>query len=216
MAFLPTGLVKATGSRFTILSIDHPVGFFFEAMYQTGPFWIFIGLAQIAAALLLLVPATATLGAVLFFPICLSIFLITWGVGFAGTVYVTAGMLLASVYLLCWDADRIWSAGAHLLPARERRSLLAGAHWVEWAGWTLGGTAGMALFLSTRGFVPASMRDGLFILGLAAFAAVIVGVVIGYKRSRRQTKPAANQKAPAEGEERGVPTIPWSALRSPS
>ena len=62
MAFFPTGLVKATGQRFTLLPIENPVGFFFEAMYQTGPYWYFIGMVQVAAAVLLLIPATATLG----------------------------------------------------------------------------------------------------------------------------------------------------------
>ena len=99
MAFFPTGLVKLTGQRFTLLGVDTPVGFFFEAMYQTGPYWRFIGLAQITASVLLLIPRTATLGALLFLPIGTSIFLITWGVGFQGTVWVTSGMLLAVVYL---------------------------------------------------------------------------------------------------------------------
>ena len=44
VAFLPSGLQKAMGNRFTILPIDDPVGFFFEAMYRTG----FVG--NIAAA----------------------------------------------------------------------------------------------------------------------------------------------------------------------
>ncbi|MGI9625596.1 MAG: DoxX family protein, partial [Longimicrobiales bacterium] len=59
MAFIPTGLVKATGQRFTTLPVENPVGFFFEAMYQTGPYWFFIGAMQILAGVLLLVPATA-------------------------------------------------------------------------------------------------------------------------------------------------------------
>jgi len=86
------------------------VGFFFEATYQTGPFWYFIGLCQIVAAVFLLIPATATLGAVFLLPIAFSIVLITWGIGFGGTVYVTAAMLLSGIYLICWDADKIYAA----------------------------------------------------------------------------------------------------------
>ena len=63
MAFLPTGLVKATGQRFTLLPVDTPVGFFFEAMYRTGPFWRFIGVVQVASAVMLLIPGTALLDA---------------------------------------------------------------------------------------------------------------------------------------------------------
>ena len=175
MAFLPTGLVKATGQRFTTLPVENPVGFFFEAMYQTGPYWHFIGLMQIAAAILLVIPATATLGAVLFLPIGLSSFLITWGVGFTGTVYVTAGMLLAVVYLVCWDGDRIWAAAATLLGDRETGSLLAGANMVEKTGWAVGGAAGLALFLITRGFLPRPWTGPLLIVGVASLLMVVIG-----------------------------------------
>ncbi len=134
MAFLPTGLVKLTGQRFTLLPVENPVGFFFEAMYQTGLYWNFIGFMQVAAAILLLIPKTATLGAVLFLPVGFSIFLITWGVGFGGTVYVTAGMLLSVIYLVCWDGDRVWAAAFQLMGRRSAPSLLSGAHWLEKAG----------------------------------------------------------------------------------
>jgi hypothetical protein len=178
MAFLPTGLVKATGHRFTTLPVENPVGFFFEAMYRTGPYWNFIGFMQIAAAVCLLIPATATVGAVLFLPIGFSIFLITWGVGFSGTVYVTTGMLLAVLYLVCWDGDRIWAAGMTLFGDRkERRSLLAGATWLERIGWASGGIAGMALFLITRGFLPRAWTGAMLIAGVISFGMVLIGGV---------------------------------------
>lgn len=175
MAFLPTGLVKATGQRFTTLPVETPVGFFFEAMYQTGPYWRFIGLTQIAAAVLLLIPRTVTLGALLFLPISISIFLITWGVGFGGTVYIAAGMIASVTYLLSWDGDRIWSAASQLLGGRPRRSLLEGVHWLERAGWALGAAVGMGLVMSTRSFVPASLRDDMFFVGLGAAGLVVAG-----------------------------------------
>jgi hypothetical protein len=175
MAFLPTGLVKATGQRFTTMPVETPVGFFFEALYRTGPYWTFIGLIQVTAALLLLVPQTATLGALLFLPIGLSIVLITWGVGFGNTVYIAAGMLLAVVYLLSWDADRIWAALTHVWGRSEGPPLLSQAHWLERLGWALGGLAGMGLLLSTRSFVPIAFRDDLFWLGVAAAAMVVAG-----------------------------------------
>ena len=188
MAFIPTGLVKATGQRFTTLPVENPVGFFFEAMYQTGPYWHFIGLSQIAASVLLLIPATATVGALLFLPIGLSIFLITYGVGFGGTVYITGGMLLSVVYLVCWDGDRIWAAGAGLIGRGTREPLLAQAHVVERAGWVLGGTAGILLFLATRGFFPNAMIRELLILGLAAAGTVVVGWILGAVRARRAVR----------------------------
>jgi uncharacterized membrane protein YphA (DoxX/SURF4 family) len=67
LAFTPSGITKVVGHRFTILGLDTPVGFFFEAMYRTGFYWRFLGLCQLGAALLLLIPRTATIGALVYF-----------------------------------------------------------------------------------------------------------------------------------------------------
>jgi hypothetical protein len=175
MAFLPTGLVKATGQRFTLLPVETPVGFFFEAMYQTGPWWVFVGVVQVAAALLLLVPRTAPLGALIFLPVAFSIFLITWGVGFGNTVVVTGGMFLSALYLVCWDGDRIGRAvGVLLDEAPAPTPLLAGAGGLERAGWSLGGAAGLGIFLAIRGFVPTAFVVPLLLAGGAA-ALMVVG-----------------------------------------
>jgi uncharacterized membrane protein YphA (DoxX/SURF4 family) len=107
LGFIPSGLTKALGNRFTILGIDNPAGFFFEAMYRTGYYWRFLGLCQLIAALLLLVPRTATLGALAYFPLILNIFVITVALGFRGTPVITGLMLLANIYLLCWDYDKL-------------------------------------------------------------------------------------------------------------
>lgn len=65
-AFIPSGLKKVLGLRFSNISTDNPIGFFFEAMYQTGFYWNFLGWAQVIAALLLMTQRFATLGAVIF------------------------------------------------------------------------------------------------------------------------------------------------------
>ena len=183
MAFLPTGLVKATGQRFTTLPVENPVGFFFEAMYQTGPWWHFIGLSQVAASILLLIPATATLGALLFLPIGLSIFLITYGVGFGNTVYVTAGMLLSAIYLVCWDGDRVWAGASELIGRRPGPALLEGAGVVERTGWGLGGVVGTLLVMTTRGFVPNGWIRGLLLSGAAAVVLVVTGWLLSVRRT---------------------------------
>ena len=107
LGFLPSGLTKVLGNRFTVLGVDNPVGFFFEALYRSGFYWNFLGLCQLAAALFLLVPRTATLGALLYFPIILNIFVLTLSMHFTGTPFITGLMLLANIYLLCWDYDRL-------------------------------------------------------------------------------------------------------------
>lgn len=107
VGFLPSGLTKLLGDRFTSLSPATPIGYFFEALYQTGYYWRFLGAAQLLAALLLLIPATSTLGALVYFPIILNIFIITVALHFTGTPVITGLMLLASIYLLCWDYDKL-------------------------------------------------------------------------------------------------------------
>ena len=116
LGFTPSGLTKALGNRFTSLGVDNSVGFFFEALYRTGAYWNFIGIAQLTAAVLLLIPRTATLGAVLYFPIMLNIFLITVSMDFRGTPVITGLMLLGSVFLLAWDWDRLRSILARPVP----------------------------------------------------------------------------------------------------
>lgn len=115
IAFMPSGWTKLAGNRFTSLPLDNPVGFFFEALYRTGWYWNFLGLAQLGCALLLLIPRTALLGALCYLPIVLNIFLITVSMDFRGTPLITGGMLLANLFLLCWDYDRLKPCLAHIL-----------------------------------------------------------------------------------------------------
>ncbi|PNQ72395.1 hypothetical protein C1T31_11405 [Hanstruepera neustonica] len=107
LAFIPSGLKKVLGQRFTLLGIDNPVGFFFEALYQTGFYWQFIGLMQLMVALLILIPRTAFLGALIYLPIIINIFIIVTSVGFKGTPYIAGLMLLANIYLLMWDYKKL-------------------------------------------------------------------------------------------------------------
>ena len=107
LGFTPSGLTKLLGNRFTLLGPDSPVGYFFDALYKSGFYWNFIGLGQLLAAALLLIPRTATLGALIYFPIILNIFLITVSMHFTGTPFITGLMLLGSLYLLGWDYDKL-------------------------------------------------------------------------------------------------------------
>ncbi|NNK72687.1 MAG: DoxX family protein, partial [Flavobacteriaceae bacterium] len=84
IGFLPSGLKKVLGERFTSLGVDTPVGFFFEALFQTGFYWNFLGIMQLLAAALLLIPRTSFLGALIYFPIILNIFIIVTAMGFKG------------------------------------------------------------------------------------------------------------------------------------
>ena len=106
-AFIPSGLKKLLGERFTQLGVEEPIGFFFEALYRTGMYWNFIGLAQLLAALLLMTQRFATLGAVFFFFIMTNIWMITLSLQFSGTWVITSLMLLAVLLLLAWDYHKL-------------------------------------------------------------------------------------------------------------
>lgn len=103
LAFIPSGLKKLLGERFTLLGTDNPVGFFFEALYQTGFYWNFLGFMQLLCALLLIIPRTTYFAAILYVPIIININIIVISMGFKGTPYITLLMLLANTYLLVWD-----------------------------------------------------------------------------------------------------------------
>src|SRR6266496_5175794 len=72
LGFIPSGVVKVMGERFTALPSNHPLGHYFDALHLTGYYYTFIGVGQLIAALLLLIPRTALLGAIVYFPIILN------------------------------------------------------------------------------------------------------------------------------------------------
>src|SRR5215471_18788298 len=111
LGFIPSGIVKVMGERFTALPSNHPLGHYFDALHLTGFYYTFIGVSQLTAALLLLIPRTTLLGAIIYFPIILNICVLTYATRFEGTRIATL-MLLANVFLLVWDFDRL----KHILP----------------------------------------------------------------------------------------------------
>lgn len=106
LGFLPSGMVKLMGERFTGLPANHPLGHYFDALLLTGYYYTFIGIGQLTAAILLLIPRTTLLGALLYFPIIVNICVLTYAVRFEGTRIATL-MLLANLFLLVWDYDRL-------------------------------------------------------------------------------------------------------------
>ncbi|WP_205748763.1 DoxX family protein [Emticicia sp. CRIBPO] len=105
-SFIPSGYVKMMGERFTGLPPNNPLGHYFDALHMTGYYYTFIGVAQIITAILLLIPRTSLLGALMYFPIILNIGVLTYATRFEGTRIVTF-MILASLFLLIWDYKRL-------------------------------------------------------------------------------------------------------------
>ena len=123
VAFLPSGLTKVLGMPFTRLDPQtSDVGRLFVALqHDFGGLYPFIGACQLAAAVLLLIPRTTLVGALVHLPITVGIVVITTTVGFRGTWLIAWLMLLGVAYLICWDWQRVKALwGSELLPAEVR------------------------------------------------------------------------------------------------
>ncbi|WP_057936192.1 DoxX family protein [Algoriphagus resistens] len=107
-AFLVAGTVKILGERFASgLSEIHPMGAYLEALHHTGYYYTFIGYAQVLAAILLLIPRTVLSGALLYLPIMVNIWVLSFAVRFVGSFVTSPLMVLANLYLLAWHYDKL-------------------------------------------------------------------------------------------------------------
>jgi hypothetical protein len=179
-AFLPTGLVKLLGRPFSSISTEIPIGYFFDAMYRTGGYWRVLGATQILASICLLIPRTAPLGAVIFFPVAVNILAITIALEFGGTNLITVPMLLAALYLLCWDYDRlkgiIWNKpyeGSAPVAQPVGYALTS----MEKVACVIGTLGLLTLMSSMRGLIPGMVATQVRILWVS-LAVLGVGVVI--------------------------------------
>jgi hypothetical protein len=117
VSFIPSGFVKIMGERFAEgLPSNNPLGHYFDALYQTGYYYTFIGVVQVITGILLLFRRTSLLGNLMYFPVILNICVLTYATRFNGT-RLNAMMLLASLFLLIWDYDRL----KHILPFKQSK-----------------------------------------------------------------------------------------------
>lgn len=175
IGFIPPSIPKILHKPFTVLPDTHPVGAYFSALYNTGFYYQFIGWAQITAAILLLIPRTAHIGAFLFLPIIVNIAVLTTSVGFKGTWVITILMSLAAVWLTAWEYDRFKPLLFRCRKERPKRHwahLVAFPAFFAFGGVALGGAswfAGLGNF--SNYFVVGS---GLAIVGFLFGAVVAV------------------------------------------
>ena len=113
LTFILSGLRKMPGVRFTILPIENPVGAYFQAMYDTGIYWHFIGFLQILLGVLLLFRRFGVIAPFLMMPVTVNIFLVSVGLNMHGTPFITACMLLGNIALILWYYE-------HYLPLLKR------------------------------------------------------------------------------------------------
>ena len=110
-AFVWASILKLKGIRFTPFSGENsPINslpHLLESMYQSGFYWHFIGVGQIVAGFLLMSQIFSTLGAIAYFPIILNIVVLTTYFDSPGILAITSLMLLANIYLLFWDWNKL-------------------------------------------------------------------------------------------------------------
>ncbi|HSK71081.1 MAG TPA: hypothetical protein VK892_05260, partial [Pyrinomonadaceae bacterium] len=107
LGFIPAAIVKLMDERFASgLHAKHPMGYYLEALHTTGFYYTFIGVVQLAAAIMLLIPRTVTLGAFLYFPVILNITILTYATRFDGSLFTAPLMTLANLYILGWNYEK--------------------------------------------------------------------------------------------------------------
>lgn len=110
-AFIWASILKIRGIRFTPFSGENaPINslpHLLESMYQSGFYWYFIGWGQLIAGFLLMSQIFSTLGAIAYFPIILNIVVLTTYFDSPGILAITSLMLLANIYLLLWDWNKL-------------------------------------------------------------------------------------------------------------
>jgi len=105
LTFISSGLRKLPGEKFTILSIDNPIGAYFNAMYETGIYWNFIGYFQIVIGILVFFNRFVVLCSLLMMPVTINIFLVSVGLHMRGTPIITSMMVVGNIFLMLWHYE---------------------------------------------------------------------------------------------------------------
>jgi hypothetical protein len=173
-AFIPSGMKKLLGERFTSIGIDNPIGFFFEALYRSGMYWNFLGWSQLITALLMMTHRFSTLGNLIYFFIISNICCITIAMQFTGTWVITSLMLFASICLLLWDANKfqfIFTATGFLNNHNEVKLPEASRLWQ---------ISGLLLFILSVAYplIDRVITEGHLVLFFVIFIAILLTVTV--------------------------------------
>lgn len=141
--FLPAGLKKVLGERFTEAGNVGPFHDFLHAFWATGPLYRFVGIVQLTSALLLMSQRYAALGAALLLPVLSVIAVFVWSTAGVPTIATVALMLCGVIALLLWDHHR-WRA---LFAADGQEAALAVTPAAEHIDTRLWARAGLAVAL---------------------------------------------------------------------
>jgi len=187
-AFLPSGLVKLMGERFTRISTDHPIGYFFEALYQSGFYWNFLGLAQVTAGVLLMSQRFALLGALMFMAILSNIWIITISLSFTGTWMITSLMMIAVLVLIIWDKHKLMPLFSYNKPSFVKAFPDPDRSWVL--------TGMIYIFSFVTLYLLGPVGENIYMKGISvALGILMVGTfaVTGYKSYKNPNLLLKNQ-----------------------
>lgn len=171
LAFVPSGFTKLIGERFTQLPKSEAVGQFFEAIYQSGMYYHFLGWAQIITAILLMTQRFALLGTFLFLAITSNIWMITVSLPFKGTWIITSLMMFAGFILLYWDKNRITALYSDREAASKKYAPQASKLWIS---------AGIIYIISLLALCYAGPKTDLVSKGIAIITYFILGTAFLY------------------------------------
>lgn len=101
--FIPSGLLKIQGKRFSYFCPEMYSGTFFNELHHTGGYWKFLGFCQLLTAFLLFSQRYTVLAALMFFSICTNIFIFTLSVGLVDKAVIMVFMMSVAVFLIAWD-----------------------------------------------------------------------------------------------------------------
>lgn len=187
IAFIPSGLVKLFGERFTQISTDVQLGYFFDALYKSGMYWNFLGFSQVFAAFLLITQRFSRIGALIFMPIITNIAVITLSMDFNYTPVITVLMWLANLSLLLWE----WPKLKTLFSTESVEKIVQTPELLS-KNWTWFGLAFfifLVLVLGIGKLMPEAKwviyTGGILLLGLLFYALKLLAV--DYKKSRTHT-----------------------------
>lgn len=101
--FIPSGLLKIQGKRFSYFCPEMYSGTFFNELHHTGFYWSFLGFCQLLTAFLLFSQRYTVLAALMFFSICTNIFIFTLSVSLVDKAIIMVFMMSVAVLLIAWD-----------------------------------------------------------------------------------------------------------------
>lgn len=101
--FIPSGLGKIQGGRFSAVFPDIPSHTFFIELSYAVFYWNFLGYCQLFIAFLLFTQRLTALSAVVYFSIALNTFLVAVSIGSASSILAAALISALGILLLAYD-----------------------------------------------------------------------------------------------------------------